>query len=122
MLLCQPARERGLLAPVPVGAAAAGAAGFVLVVAGIWAAGAGDGTARVAATLPTASAGGTPASLAFLPRLPLRRQVLLRLVQAPLLVAALVSLPVLHRLAREALPAAAVGFCPFCGASLAAPA
>lgn len=150
-LLCLPARERGLLGPIPSLSAATGAVAFALVAVSVWASD-GDTVGRVIGTLLTLACAGTLASLAALARLPERRRITLyaaygllgvsallivlrvwveidndwypRLVGVALVVLAalLVSLPVLHRLARDAQGAVGdgplVAFCPFCGAPL----
>lgn len=150
-LLCLPALERGLLGAVPPLSAAAGAIAFALLVVSIWAAD-GDTLGRVIGTLLALAIAGTLASLAALARLPARQAWAHRATQGLLAVAALlvvvriwasvddgwyfrvtgvvlvvlaallVSLPVLHRLARDE-PAVAAGgpsvrFCPFCGTPL----
>lgn len=148
----EPARARRLLRPVPVVSTVVGALGFALVVVSIW--WEDEDLTDALLTLLTVATAGTLASVAALARLPERWRALLPATEGLLaacavlvvialwvdvdadvywrvtgvvlvvLAALLVSLPVLHRIGRQAdvhaVVATSVAFCPFCGAGLTA--
>jgi hypothetical protein len=67
-LACEPAWERRLLGPIPPAAAALGAVGFALAIAGIWAEPGNETWAKVMMTILTMSVAGVVASLLSLAR------------------------------------------------------
>ncbi|HSI97368.1 MAG TPA: hypothetical protein VK926_03320 [Gaiellaceae bacterium] len=68
-LACEPAWERALLGPVPIGAAGLGAVGFALAVAVMWAGPESESWAKAAMTILTVAVAGVVASLLALARL-----------------------------------------------------
>jgi hypothetical protein len=150
-LLCLPAWERRLLGLVPAVSAASGAVGFSLVIGSIWSSRESDTLGKLLGTLLLVAAAGALSSLLALASLPPHQAAVVPTahalaalgaaggllaiwfeidssgfarglgVVAVLLAALVVTIPVLHRLARAAVtPPAdgipAVGFCPYCGA------
>jgi hypothetical protein len=77
-LACEPAWERRLLGPVPPAAAAFGAIGFALAIAGIWTEPASETWAKVMMTILTISVAGVIASLLSLARVAPQHAWLLR--------------------------------------------
>jgi hypothetical protein len=77
-LACVPAWERRLLGPVPPLAAALGAIGFVIAIAGIWTAPSSETWAKVMMTIFTFSIAGVIASLLALARVAPRHGWLVR--------------------------------------------
>lgn len=87
-LACEPAWERGVLGPVPGATALLGAAGFALVLVGVWAEPDGDVWGRAVGTAFTLTAAGVVASLLALARLAPRRRWAFRAALTLLAVAA----------------------------------
>lgn len=87
-LACEPAWEHGLLGPVPLVTAVVGAAGFAVVLVGIWAGTDTELWGRIVGTAFTLTAAGVVACLLVLARLAPRHRRIFRVGLALLAVAA----------------------------------